>query len=517
MRKILLLFAVFTALFSVSSRAQVTFTVADGANTNSYIPIYGYYTDDYQRTQVIYPAAMLTQIEGLSIQSLTFYLETIPSNNWTATFEVKIGVTNANNFTSTAYLNNPSTTVYTGTLIASNDHTLTVNFTTPYLYTGGNLLLDVSVITKGNYSSASFYGINSSNASCYGYHYDGLSNINNISLQNFIPKTTFVTNDTCTTTSVSVSNIMSSSALVSWVPNPSGAEHYYQLSYKPEGSSSWTTCPGNITDNYMLLTNLTPLTSYQVRLRTFCGGSYTDLTTSFTTECLIGETATDNITIGSGTETSNGEVLPTSTYYNYSYTQQLFTTAELGSDLIIRQIDVQYFYSSSCTRNIDIYMGHTTKSAFASSSDWVPANELTLVYSGEVTFNNAGENHWFSIPLTNPFQYNGTDNLVVVFDDNTGTYANSSAKFYTHSSTANSSISIRSDGTNYSPTNPGSGSRYSRRMNMRIPTYCDPNGCEAGNVVAMDVTASSARLLFTQGMSTSSYEIQYCEEGGTYT
>ncbi len=132
MRKILLLFAVFTALFSVSSRAQVTFTVADGANTNSYIPIYGYYTDDYQRTQVIYPAAMLTQIEGLSIQSLTFYLETIPSNNWTATFEVKIGVTNANNFSSTAYLNNPSTTVYTGTLIASNDHTLTVNFTTPY-------------------------------------------------------------------------------------------------------------------------------------------------------------------------------------------------------------------------------------------------------------------------------------------------------------------------------------------------------------------------------------------------
>ena len=517
MRKILLLFAVFTALFSVSSRAQVTFTVADGANTNPYIPIYGYYTDDYQRTQVIYPASMLTQIEGLSIQSLTFYLETIPSNNWTATFEVKIGVTNANNFTSTAYLNNPSTTVYTGTLIASNDHTLTVNFTTPYLYTGGNLLLDVSVITKGNYSSASFYGINSSNASCYGYHYDGLSNINNISLQNFIPKTTFVTNDTCTTTSVSVSNIMSSSALVSWVPNSSGAEHYYQLSYKPEGASSWTTCPGNITDNYMLLTNLTPLTSYQVRLRTFCGGSYTDLTTSFTTECLIGETATDNITIGSGTETSNGEVLPTSTYYNYSYTQQLFTTAELGSDLIIRQIDVQYFYSSSCTRNIDIYMGHTTKSAFASSSDWVPANELTLVYSGEVTFNNAGENHWFSIPLTNPFQYNGTDNLVVVFDDNTGTYANSSAKFYTHSSTANSSISIRSDGTNYSPTNPGSGSRYSRRMNMRIPTYCDPNGCEAGNVVAMDVTASSARLLFTQGMSTSSYEIQYCEEGGTYS
>ena len=44
--------------------AQNTITVADGTSTNGYVPIYGYYCDNYLKSEYVIPAADLAAMTG---------------------------------------------------------------------------------------------------------------------------------------------------------------------------------------------------------------------------------------------------------------------------------------------------------------------------------------------------------------------------------------------------------------------------------------------------------------------
>ena len=66
--------------------------------------------------------------------------------------------------------------------------------------------------------------------------------------------------------------------------------------------------------------------------------------------------------------------------------------------------------------NCTIYLGHTSLSSFASVADFVPPDLLQAVYVG--SFNCI--KGWNRIFLDTPFAYNGTDNLVMAVDDNSG-------------------------------------------------------------------------------------------------
>ena len=75
----------------------------------------------------------------------------------------------------------------------------------------------------------------------------------------------------------------------------------------------------------------------------------------------------ETITIGSG----DGEnaYLPTYIFYNYSLTQQIYTSDEIG---IACNIDSIAFKNIDAvrTRNIDIYLVHTDKESFGNGRDW---------------------------------------------------------------------------------------------------------------------------------------------------
>ena len=57
-------------------------TVADGTATSSYVPVYGLWADYYTRSEMIYPAEMLEEMEGGEITSLTFYLSSPATASW---------------------------------------------------------------------------------------------------------------------------------------------------------------------------------------------------------------------------------------------------------------------------------------------------------------------------------------------------------------------------------------------------------------------------------------------------
>ena len=161
----------------------------------------------------------------------------------------------------------------------------------------------------------------------------------------------------------------------------------------------------------------------------------------------------NEVTIGSGTSTTNGQYLPTSDYYNYSTTQQIYTADELGSAGTI--VAISFYYSnttSSSARSLDIYMSHTSN---ATISSWSTVSSDDLVFSGNYAFSQG----WNTIVLNTPFVYNGTNNILLTVDDNTNNYSTDS-KFYTYSTGANRAIRLRSNNYNQTPMAPQTGTNY---------------------------------------------------------
>ena len=116
-------------------------------------------------------------------------------------------------------------------------------------------------------------------------------------------------------------------------------------------------------------------------------------------------------------------------------------------------------------------MGHTTDSVFASSGDWVDDSELSLVYSGNVNWNNAGSNNWVELQFNSSFTYNGVDNLVVAVVDNTGTEAPSGynvQRFRTHNVTGNKSLLWNTDDEQVDISSPSAGQTATYRNNIRL-------------------------------------------------
>ena len=157
-----------------------------------------------------------------------------------------------------------------------------------------------------------------------------------------------------------------------------------------------------------------------------------------------------DVTIGSGTNANS--YLPTYTYYNYSLTQQIYTSAEVGDAGTITAVAFQVANSKSASRTIDIYLSHTSNSSFSGNSAWVSQSTSYRVFSGSVDFASSG---WTTITLDTPFEYNGTSNLLLTVDDNTGSYISTQANnpsFLTYSTNStNRAIYKYNDYTNYNP------------------------------------------------------------------
>ena len=184
------------------------------------------------------------------------------------------------------------------------------------------------------------------------------------------------------------------------------------------------------------------------------GNSFTMPAYDVTVTALFNESQEgEDILIGSGNTTVNGMYLPTSDYNYYSTTQQIYTAGEIGVAGNIAAIS--FYYKNATTsqpRSLEIYMSHTANSTISS---WITCQTSDLVYAGTFTFTQG----WNTITLDAPFAYNGSSNLLLTVDDNTGVWGANSA-FYTYSTGANRAIYLRDDTHNQTPTNPNMSSEY---------------------------------------------------------
>ena len=267
MKKLYFLLMLLAALLPWAANAQTTKTVYDqNTTTNSCVPFWGNWADNSLQCEMVYPASVLEDMDGGTISALKFYTNgtsTIStesgSNNWDGTFTIfmkEVESTTLSAFTGTT----GATTVLEAQIGLVNGE-MTIEFTTPYTYNGGNLLIGVYYATGGHYKSQYFIGNTVSGASIYGRSGESYS----VNQANFLPKTTFTyepaaTGDTPKPTGFAVNNILHNQADLSWTENGT--------------ATSWQICVNGDEENLIsantnpyTLTGLTPLTAYTVKVR----------------------------------------------------------------------------------------------------------------------------------------------------------------------------------------------------------------------------------------------------------
>ena len=220
------------------------------------------------------------------------------------------------------------------------------------------------------------------------------------------------------------------------------------------------------------------------------------------------------VQVGSGTSTTSA--LPIYSCYGYTYSQQIYTQPQINQAGEITAI--RFYYSSGSYSSSDdawtIYMGHTSKSSFASTTDWEPVASLTEVFSGAVTFPATG--NWMEITLTTPFNYNNTDNLLIAVDENESGF-NCSIYWGSFTSGSNTGIYYRSDGTNPDPASPptayattGTLAQVQLEFTVAGAPGVPSNPSPADNATNV---ASSGELTWDFGADTDTYDLWFGPAG----
>jgi len=298
---------------------------------------------------------------------------------------------------------------------------------------------------------------------------------------------------------LTISDISGTSAVVSWESGFFGTVDSYTLEYSEGGQDNWTTV-NNITETTYLLGGLNHSTYYDVRVKTNCSDATTGnwVMETFRTNCLVG----GDVTVGDGTSTNS--YLPSYSFYNYSYTQQLFLASEMGQPKSIESVTFD-IATYAATRTYKIYLMHTTAT---SVSSWIDASNAQLVFDASQQM-QAGLN---TFQFSTPFMYNGSDNLLLIVLDNTGSYQSPYNYWRTHSAFSNASRYIYQDGSAYStssvPASAGTGT--SSRNNVIFGSPCDTTTtCVAPHLSISAITSDGATVNWVAGYMESSWEMEY--------
>ena len=257
MRFKLLLFTLLCSLAAIMPAKAETLTVYDGTAESNRVPAFIYYWDDFSRSEFVIPASALEDMTGGTITAIKFYTK---SNNvpYTSVSQADFYLTEVDNTSLSAYVTKSnSTIVYHGTISivsVNGGGEVTIAFSTPYTYGGGNLLIGSENTTDSGFKSIYFYGQTVSGASIAGSNSSSAASAP-ATQQNFIPKTTFTYTPGVVPnpkpTNLAVSDITAHSAKASWTGNDDAQS--YNLRYRRAAGvtkvfeESFETFPGSWT------------------------------------------------------------------------------------------------------------------------------------------------------------------------------------------------------------------------------------------------------------------------------
>ena len=301
MRKLKHLAFLAAMILPLVTQAQETLTVADQSpTTNDYLPLHSNYADYGAEQEFIYPAELLSEMEGGTISSIQFYHNSATINKtWNETFQVYVQeVIDASYESNVSKRTAAATLVWTGNP-AVVDGVWTIDFTSEYNYNGGNLLVSIveNCLSGGVCGGESWLGTSSTAAGMYRKAASSCAALGSWTMLGFLPRATFeyqLGENVCyRVTNLHPSDITSDGATISW--GRRGTENSWAVYLNGQFESI-------VYDSTRTFSSLTANTVYTAAVRAICGiGDTSSMSTiSFRTACIP-------ITIGTQTWTENFE------------------------------------------------------------------------------------------------------------------------------------------------------------------------------------------------------------------
>ena len=215
------------------------------------------------------------------------------------------------------------------------------------------------------------------------------------------------------------------------------------------------------------------------------------------------------VTIGEGTSTYYYS--PINNYYNYSFTEMIYTASEIavGNPTEDYILSVGFQLASEGlngkTYNVDIYMKNVTDDELGTS--FVAVSDEDKVFTGTVSATASG---WVTRNLDIPFQYDNTKNLLVAVNKTGGGYAGSNYYWNYTATTKYQSLYKQNDSSGYDPSNPPvSPTQSYNRPNVQL-TFGTPPSCPKPTMnAAQNVDSESVSLSWTENGSATNWVLQY--------
>lgn len=497
---------------------QDELTVFEGTATSSKAPMYVYYFDDYTRAQTVFPATELEDMVGSPITAIKFY--TTSSNiPYTTVSSFDIYLTEVEGTSISSFVDrSDATTVYSGTnefVATSNGGEITITFSTPYVYQGGNLLFGCDNTTDSGYKEINFYGQSKTGASISGYNSSASGTISPTQ-RNFIPKTTFIYTPSCPRPidlGVTIDEIDVTNATMSWTETGEAADWMLQIATNAtftEGLQEYEVSNNPSKD----LTGLIPETRYYARVKADCG----DEESHWSNAINFRPSNTIPLTLNEGTATN--EYVPVYGYYVDDYQKSEFiipASTEGLAAMTDGTINQMTFYLSQPAAEswgnaqFQVFLKEISTTEFYSDDlgEWIfwGTDDATIVYEGPLD----GTQSAMIIDFTTNYHYNGGNLLVGVYETTKGTYKR--AYFAGNPVTRGS---LRNNGSyELGLIVIGEIEDFQPQTTFN---YFPCNTPKPINLQAQNISTSGATLSWTAAISNViGYQCRYKEDGGEWT
>ena len=224
--------------------------------------------------------------------------------------------------------------------------------------------------------------------------------------------------------------------------------------------------------------------------------------------------AQTEILVGEG-ETTFTDYLPFSFYEPYSYDQTIYLAEELIPGTITSISYEVDFINALTDVPVTVLLGEVSRDRFYggyNTTDFVPADSLTQVFAGNVSFPVSG---WVTITFDQPFVYSGNNNLVVATTHARGVEGGSGYDYRSKiHSTNRSIISVGYDFAlgPQTPTDfPGGGNSddYEHVPVIKFMIDNGDNCLPIQGLSVVSVTSNSATVSWNVAESTTDFIVEY--------
>lgn len=237
---------------------------------------------------------------------------------------------------------------------------------------------------------------------------------------------------------------------------------------------------------------------------------------NFILALFVGAQTFAQVSVGSE-RTANYDAGPVNAYYTYSYYQTIYKASDISASGQITSIEYEMVNSNPINYsddNIDIWMGHTNKTKFDNSKDWIDISTLTKVLTNGRLVKTGNK---VKIELDTPFEYNGVENLIIAIDANEQMSDSSSDQFYCSRAENDDRVNLyyRDDLINPIPQNPSDlTGTYTTYFYPNIILYGINQSCpKPSDLSAPNTTGTTADLAWTENGSANSWTIEYGRPG----